>query len=871
VTNFLDRLLGRGDTTPARKAVTGPGVLAYNNPSISSVLGGSYEQRAAAYLRAYKVGWFYKAGARISRDLANLAWTLSYEDLEGDNEEEIVAPANDVPFERLDPLEQFLRLSERPNPYQTGRALKQKQAIRQIFAGRALWYLEGGEGGDLPTALYGISPARMSKSYDKRTGVHIGWVMDADSRNPVPFSRDEIVVVEEEGPEEDPQGVVEAVWEQVVLAGALPRHVSDVLATGGRMAGMITPKERTLDEAEFQDALRAWRSVTSDPNAARRLLLFPEPMEYTSAAATPDQIGIPELAMLSRDDILTAFPIAPEMLMVPMASGLNSGETQVRVEERYWSGSIHPRVEMVEDAFQQQLIPRYEAAMGRPLDFDISEPNLDDAPAIVEKVGAYRGLVAIGMDPKDAIEKVGLAYIKWNGLPDLLDPAKQAQAAAEAREAGAEAASDGLRVVATDSTTRDASSTQQTVVGKAVSRDATLDREYPGLRATIATFLEEQRERTMAKVAKVLPAKTRIKAVPDGWWDAAAEDALLTERLRTVYISIGTDALQVAATNTGRIIAAKAVDRVIAEILARSGLRITDINETTRKSIAETLEIGVGRGYSIPQLVNGVPREAFGGVQGALTANGVQVWDNYRAEVIARTETMNAYNEAALLGYKTLAVRQVQAIDGDTDADCAARNGAVYSVDDALGIGDHPNGTLDWVPITKAHDEDRTVVDFAEAIKAIAERPIHLTVNGSPVSVTTPEQTFTVNVPDQAPPVVNVSTPETIVNLPAPQVTVKAGDVFVPQQDAPVVNVTVPEQAAPVVNVEAPNVTVKAGDVIVPTPVVQNTVNVPEQHITVKSTGEMRITEMPTRLTTRKVTGRTKDGISEVTDVETDA
>jgi hypothetical protein len=59
--------------------------------------------------------------------------------------------------------------------------------------------------------------------------------------------------------------------------------------------------------------------------------------------------------------------------------------------------------------------------------------------------------------------------------------------------------------------------------------------------------------------------------------------------------------------------------------------------------------------------------------------------------------------------------------------------------------------------------------------------------------------------------------------------------------------------------------------VIVPTPVVQNTVNVPEQHITVKSTGEMRITEMPTRLTTRKVTGRTKDGISEVTDVETDA
>jgi hypothetical protein len=57
-----------------------------------SVTGTSYQEKAAAYLRAYKSGWFYKAESRISRDLANLSWTLSYEDSEGDNAEEIVAP-----------------------------------------------------------------------------------------------------------------------------------------------------------------------------------------------------------------------------------------------------------------------------------------------------------------------------------------------------------------------------------------------------------------------------------------------------------------------------------------------------------------------------------------------------------------------------------------------------------------------------------------------------------------------------------------------------------------------------------------------------------------------------------------------------------
>jgi hypothetical protein len=115
---LLSRL---GFARPARKAVLGgPYLAALASGPLLSVTGTSYQEKAAAYLRAYKSGWFYKAESRISRDLANLSWTLSYEDSEGDNAEEIIAPANNLPFERLDPLEQFLRLSERPNPYQTG-------------------------------------------------------------------------------------------------------------------------------------------------------------------------------------------------------------------------------------------------------------------------------------------------------------------------------------------------------------------------------------------------------------------------------------------------------------------------------------------------------------------------------------------------------------------------------------------------------------------------------------------------------------------------------------------------------------------------------------------------------------------------------
>jgi hypothetical protein len=57
---------------------------------------------------------------------------------------------------------------------------------------------------------------------------------------------------------------------------------------------------------------------------------------------------------------------------------------------------------------------------------------------------------------------------------------------------------------------------------------------------------------------------------------------------------------------------------------------------------------------------------------------------------------------------------QVEAIDGDGDEECAARNGNVYAVDEALEIEDHPNGTLDWIPVV-----DKAWHDPAEQVERV--------------------------------------------------------------------------------------------------------------------------------------------------------
>ena len=683
---LLDRLLGREQP---RKAVAGGAWLSsLNNGPLLSSLHENWHRRAAAYLAAYRVGWFYKAGSRISQDFANLSWSLAYEDAEGDNEDDIVAAPGNVPFDRLDPLEQFLRLSERPNPWQTGRAWKQQQMVRLDFTGRAIVYVEDAMATGLPTALYGINPSRMTKSKNSR-GELIGWVLDADSRNPVPFEKDEIIAIEYPGTDDDPQGVVDAVYQYAQLAPMIPQHTADVLSTGGRLAGMAWPKERSLTEDEFADAQRAWRNVTSDPNAARRLLLFPEPMEYQQGAATPQEIGLPGLAMLSREEILSAFPIHPYMVGVPLAAGLNSGESLRYVKAEYWEGTQHPRVEVWEDSLQQALIPRYEKAVGRPLDFDIEEPNLDDAAAILEKAGAMKALAALGFDEKESVSAVGLDHIKFNGIP-VLEPT------AAPTEGGTD-----IRV--NDTNRQDRTAVSQSFA-KALSPDERRVLMEPFEReaaAVLGEYLVQQRERLIERIRDVFPAdKASRKALPESWWDADTEAAEIKRALENgLYVRLGRTAAQVVAERLNRVVMPNQIAAIARAVLGLSGERIGQILESTRDAVRATLAEGVRRGYSLNQMIDGVLAEGFPGLRDIKLANGTPAFGEYRAEMIARTETAEAFNTANLAGYREFGVAQVQAFDGDDDPECAQRNGRTYDVDDAFSISDHPNGTLDWIPI----------------------------------------------------------------------------------------------------------------------------------------------------------------------------
>ena len=127
---------------------------------------------------------------------------------------------------------------------------------------------------------------------------------------------------------------------------------------------------------------------------------------------------------------------------------------------------------------------------------------------------------------------------------------------------------------------------------------------------------------------------------------------------------------------------------------------VQEIDDRMMGDIQDLIDTGLTRAYSALQIANGVPDENYNGVASIFG-------DAYDAERIARTESALALNWGAGNALLDSGATEEEALDGDDDAECAARDGTVYEIDpdtglaiDALGqpVRDHPNGTLAFIP-----------------------------------------------------------------------------------------------------------------------------------------------------------------------------
>jgi hypothetical protein len=550
------------------------------------------------------------------------------------------------------------------------------------------------------------------------------------------------------------------------------RHIGNVLGSGGRLAGIISPKTTStaiVSDDDWAAFVRDWRNIAEDPQAAKRLQIAKAPVDFARTSGTLQELAVEAISKLSREDIFAGWQVPLSQVGISVTTGLNSGATKGFDEAVLWQGAIHTRLVAFAETIQFGLLdPLKEEGLSLELVFE--EPEFDDETPLYDRASKAEALPLTRNERRAIISLDPLPDYELDGVTPLgvaIDLPSQIVTV------GAGPGADGnLKPVPEPPPPPPVQllppPTQDMALlppGKARLeplkglRRSLEQRWTPAIRRSVAKALDAQRSEVARKVRDKGAHLAKKPSDSTVWWNAKQENDRLTRAITPHSTGIATQVVE-RARKVMRPGKATPFESSVAERVRKStGARIVGINETTRDAVAQLIAQGFDDGLS--------PAEVADLIEGATS------FDEARAELIARTESALAYNEAALGSYGEFGVEQVEAIDGDEDEVCAERNGQVFSIDEAMSIEDHPNGTLDWAPVIEPVAKADPVIELAHAMKAYWDRPLP---EPAPIYITTPE----VVLPEMPTPMVTfekgaieMKAPEVVVNLPEQKLTRK--------------------------------------------------------------------------------------------------
>ncbi len=694
----------------------GAGVLQTEFP-LSLLSGGGANSPQRRMLRAFNysitVPWIRRAESAIAEKFAAVPWHL-----EDENDEEITDESGDVA--QLDAL----HIMEYP---QSDPSLGSPYTRTELWSmisrtvgpcGSAFLLMDRLSPYGTPQILQPIAPWRFTAQEDAQ-GNLIGWWIDRTSTDPgIPLKTTEVIHFQLERAYKGHFGIglVESALLKLENSQGLDSHLGLVISAGGRLSGILSPEAGIMDIEQYQTTERDWRTVVEQSDAAKRLQIVRAPVKFQPTSLTPRELLLGEMLDRARDDLLTLWGVPLRMAGGSAPAGLNSGETAKQDLAMLWQGPVHSRLTVFREGIQYQMLDRWKA-MGATVELEIEEPSFDDDSPRFDLLGKSINTpmtneerrALIGLDPFGDPMLDQAIWMPATIVPSGIAPAEpeasasaivlgrapqaqlgsgtpQSAAAGETSDATKEIAAKASRLNARiaplhASLVRARSNIQQSVT--------------PRLKSAVRDLLQEQKRDIVAKLREHSDEIGNRPRDTQLWFSKTAWDrrlhAALRPHLEVMASTVNAQIRDVLPPKTGKAAPPGTVDRV----LNRGAAKVTGINETTRTKIQDAIIRSLDAGLTAndtADLIEGIGGDEIGLDLGSL-------FDDYRSEMIARTELMDAYNGAALYSYQDAGVQMVTALDGDQDEECAARDGQDFTVEEADGIEDHPNGTLDWVPI----------------------------------------------------------------------------------------------------------------------------------------------------------------------------
>lgn len=170
-------------------------------------------------------------------------------------------------------------------------------------------------------------------------------------------------------------------------------------------------------------------------------------------------------------------------------------------------------------------------------------------------------------------------------------------------------------------------------------------------------------------------------------WEGSADN--LEEMMREFYPEIMKLAYGASADALPVDVSFDLTNPKVKETIDALCKNIRGVADTTKDDIKALVGKSTSEGWSIPDLAKAIREKG-------------DISSRSRSETVARTESAVAYSRGSILAYGDAGVKKVQVLDGDEDAECAAANGATWTLEEAAANPiAHPRCTRAFIPIVE--------------------------------------------------------------------------------------------------------------------------------------------------------------------------
>lgn len=508
-------------------------------------------------------------------------------------------------------------LHANPNPRWSGTDFIHLYGMVLEIYGESFWYIVKGESTGKAKELWMLNPSQME--IKTNNGEIIGYVLHKGTGHQVPLEVEEVIHDKYPNPFNEWRGlsVLERAAVYVGTEITTSNFTLNYMRNNASPSGIVSTPD--MEPEAFKSFVSQWREGYEGPeNAGKTAFIRGGEANFQAVGATLKDVDAKVVRQMSKDDVLMMFDMPKPLIGMTDDEGFGRGNLET-LKQIYAESKLEPLMRRLDSVYEELLI---KGNLGRGGESVSHESPIPEDKEFRHK--QHKDLVNVALTVNEVRAHMGLDEIPGG---DELDPGNKPQTREES-----------LKVVKKAEPTKKQLDEEREEFRQNIEN--TSEAYAKDAKRIVSEFASEQEQRILGKI------DASEKSFEEWLFTIKEESEKMGEELSPLMIELMEEQVKEASNFiTGELVTVTNEQR---EIRKQQIIRVAGAyNEDTLRALENTLAEGASQGESLAKMKKRV-EEVYVDAKG------------YRAERIARTESLRTSNASAEFVYKESGFSKVQ-------------------------------------------------------------------------------------------------------------------------------------------------------------------------------------------------------------------